>query len=422
MAKISKRLVDTIRPSEQRMTVWDDTLKGFGIIVRPSSVHSYVFSYRNAANRKRNITIGKVGTLTPTEARKQAELYRFKIINGNDPLEEKYDPTKSFTVTNLIDEYLKSVAYLNKADSTRYTDICRIDRHIKPLVGNRLVSSIDMRFVEKLFRDIASGKTKRDKPSGKKFGRSTVRGGEGAARSTIRLFRAILSWGEKAALVDHNIVRAARNVDIGRDGKRETILDDPEAYEQLWHTLDRLSDPDQENENHAPIQQEATDAIKVIMLTGARKGEITNLLWEQVDLESGIISIDPHLHKTGRRTGDRRIIGLPQLAIEILSSYSVELRAGLVFKSKRSSDVIDLSKIWRRVREEANLPPTLGLHGLRHSLASHMAMDGASASEIMTALGHRDITSTQRYIHWALASRQSLAENAVSKLTEGISL
>ncbi|MGB7318949.1 MAG: site-specific integrase [Planktotalea sp.] len=421
MAKVSKRLVDTLRPSEQRMTIWDDTLKGFGIIVRPSSVHSYVFSYRNDANRKRNITIGKVGTLTPNEARRQAELYRHKLLTGVDPLDEKYDPSKRFTVSNLIDEYLKSFAYQSKAESTRYIDIGRIERHIKPLIGNQLVTSVDMQLVEKFFRDIASGKTKRDVPSGKKHGRSTVRGGDGAARTTVRLFRAILSWGEKAGLVDHSIIRAARNVDIGRDGQRETILDDPEAYARLWHTLNRLSDPNHQNADLVQIQQDAADAIKIIMLTGARKGEILNLLWQQVDLASGIISIEPHLHKTGRRTGDRRIIGLPQLAIDILESHPVELRKGQVFKPSRAGGCIDLSKVWRRVRDEANLPPALGLHGLRHSLASHMAMDGASASEIMTALGHRDITSTQRYIHWAISNRQMLAENAISKITAGLS-
>ena len=39
------------------------------------------------------------------------------------------------------------------------------------------------------------------------------------------------------------------------------------------------------------------------------------------------------------------------------------------------------------MRKEADLPETLGLHGLRHSIASHLAMGGAQAAEIMTAMG-----------------------------------
>ena len=51
-----------------------------------------------------------------------------------------------------------------------------------------------------------------------------------------------------------------------------------------------------------------------------------------------------------------------------------------VFAPARGDGALALSKAWRKVREEANLPPTLGLHGLRHSVASHLAMGGAQAS------------------------------------------
>jgi len=117
--------------------LWDSGLKGFGVVIRPSGVHSFVFSYRDSANRKRNITIGKVGGLSPQEARNKAEQYRHKILSGIDPLEEKYDPSKQFTIAKLIDEYLLSAAFQNKAESTRYIDMGRIDRHLKPLIGDR---------------------------------------------------------------------------------------------------------------------------------------------------------------------------------------------------------------------------------------------------------------------------------------------
>jgi len=76
MARITKRLVDAAQTPEVRKVLWDDTLKGFGVILRPSGVHSFVFSYRNAKYRKRNITIAKVGTIAPDMARKKAEEFR----------------------------------------------------------------------------------------------------------------------------------------------------------------------------------------------------------------------------------------------------------------------------------------------------------------------------------------------------------
>jgi hypothetical protein len=58
--------------------------------------------------------------------------------------------------------------------------------------------------------------------------------------------------------------------------------------------------------------------------------------------------------------------------------------------------------------------------GLRHSLASHMAMNGAEAAEIMTALGHRQLSTAQRYVHWAQDARQALAEKAAAVALAGM--
>ena len=69
---------------------------------------------------------------------------------------------------------------------------------------------------------------------------------------------------------------------------------------------------------------------------------------------------------------------------------------------------------------EAALPEGIGLHGLRHSLASHMAMRGAEAAEIMTALGHRQLSTAQRYVHWAQDARQAVAERAASVVLSGL--
>ncbi|MGO4839252.1 tyrosine-type recombinase/integrase, partial [Rhizobiaceae sp. 2RAB30] len=93
----------------------------------------------------------------------------------------------------------------------------------------------------------------------------------------------------------------------------------------------------------------------------------------------------------------------------------------LVFRPSRGGARLDLSARWREIRTAAELPAGIGLHGLRHSLASHMAMSGSEAAEIMTALGHRDITTSQKYVHWARDQRQKLAERAAAGITAAIS-
>ena len=91
-----------------------------------------------------------------------------------------------------------------------------------------------------------------------------------------------------------------------------------------------------------------------------------------------------------------------------------------MFEPTHGVGPINLTKIWNKVRSEAELPETIGLHGLRHSLASHMAMEGAQASEIMAALGHRNITTSAKYVHWASQKRQPLAEKAAAVALAGL--
>ena len=417
MPSITNRTVSGICPEAKRYTIWDSKLIGFGVIVRPSGTHSYVFSYRNKHSRKRTLTIGKVGTLAPDQARRLAEEARWSVLNGSDPMERKSDPRMRMTVGQLLDQYIESADFTAKAESTRYTDLGRIERHLRPLLGSTPLAELDFARAEKVHKAIVEGRTAQERSGTRLRGRVSVRGGAGTARAAIRLLSAILKWGFRMNVTPQSAIDAVRHVKIGRDAVRSTILEDPDQYVRLWATLDRLTDASNLSVGETLIRPQVADAIKVIALTGARKGEITGLRWKHVDLDKGVIRLPPDLHKSGRRTGDDRVIGLPKLAIEIVRRQGIPIPDDFVFRSTKPGSEITLSKAWRMVRRSAGLPDGIGLHGLRHSLASHMAMRGAEAAEIMTALGHRDISSTQRYIHWAKDQRQELAEKAASGIT-----
>lgn len=81
--------------------------------------------------------------------------------------------------------------------------------------------------------------------------------------------------------------------------------------------------------------------------------------------------LPPASHKTGRKTGKPRVIALPTAAQAIVARQPAGTPDEFVFTPARGDGALALSKIWRKVRVEAELPADIGLHGLRHSLASH---------------------------------------------------
>ena len=410
MGKLTKRVVDSATPDPaKRFFVWDDQIPGFGLLVLPSGTKSFVYQYRTAEGRERRATIGKHGALTTDEARNGADDMRRVVAAGGDPLAAKKERREALTVRDVLDVYLASEAFASKADGTRATDRGRIERHLKPTLGRLHVDALRPGDVERAYAAIRDGKTAvREKMGPHALAR--VRGGEGAARKSVRLLRSTLTWAARDRLIKANPVA---DVKIGTDGTRDTILDGPDAYSRLFQALDTM-------EHERRIRRPAADAIRVIALTGARRGEIAGLQWRHVDLKAGLIMLPYSNHKTGKKTGKPRIIGLPAAAQVIIARQDIGAADDWVFAPARGNGPVVLAKVWVKIRAEAGLPEGIGLHGLRHSLASHMAMAGAQASEIMTALGHRSITTSAKYVHWSQDARQAVSERAASVALAGM--
>ena len=410
MAKISKKMVDAAQPGTVRLYIWDDKVSGFGLVVQPSGVKSYCFQYRTPEGRTRRITIGRHGDpYTPDTARAKAKEHTDAVEAGADPLQEKKVRLNALTVTDMLDGYLKSPTFAAKADSTRAIDKGRIERHLKPLLGRKIADKLSADDVRRAFAGIKEGKTA-GRIKTKARGLARVTGGEGAARMAIRLLKAAYTWAIEDKLVKSNPAAAVK---LGRDGQRSSVVESSEQYAHLFTTIQSL-------EETAAVRRPVADAIRIIALTGARRGEIAGLRWRHVDLKKGTIELPAREHKTGRKTNEARIIGLPAAAQAIIVRQPEGVPDGLVFAPSHGTAPLTLNKSWRKIRTAAGLSSDLGLHGLRHSLATRMALDGAQAAEIMTVLGHRDLATSQKYIHIAQDMRSELAERAASTISAAL--
>ncbi|MBI1329131.1 MAG: DUF4102 domain-containing protein [Alphaproteobacteria bacterium] len=108
MPRLTKRVIDTLKPDPTTpdRTIWDDTLSGFGVRVRASGAMTWIIMYRTQDGRLRKYRIGKVGAMTPDEARKEARQKLAAIDRGDDPAEERTALRKAMSVAELCDLFL----------------------------------------------------------------------------------------------------------------------------------------------------------------------------------------------------------------------------------------------------------------------------------------------------------------------------
>ncbi|HRI91361.1 site-specific integrase [Accumulibacter sp.] len=411
--KLTKTLVESITPSDEpgkRLLVWDASVPGFGLVVLPTGVRSFIYQYRNREGRTRRYTIGRLSdALTCEQARKIAREKAVEVHNGVDPMGVKSARRTALTVNELLNLYLESSAFAQKAASTKAIDRGRIQRHVRPLLGGQHADQLTADTIRRAQSAIAEGQTAGTVKTTAR-GVARVTGGRGTADKAVLALRAAYSWAVAEGILKEN---PAASVKVAQPGQRDTILHGTGAYASLFRTLATM-------ENEHRIRPAAADAIRFIALTGARRGEVANLGWDHVDFRSGQIAIPPTAHKTGSRTGKPRIISLPAEAQAIIARQNAGDTTGYVFKAAKGAGPLSLAKPWVQVHAEAGLPAGLGLHGLRHSLASHLAMAGASACELMEVLGHRQMSTTQRYIHFAEKSRSTLAERGAAMALAGM--
>lgn len=152
--------------------------------------------------------------------------------------------------------------------------------------------------------------------------------------------------------------------------------------------------------------------VVMALSTGMRKGEILSLTWNNVDLEKGSII----LQKT--KNGERRLIPLVGLSLNLLKNMYEKEQRGLIFPSVINPNVpIDIRSAWELTVKKA-LISDFKFHDLRHTAASYLAMNQVSLLEIGTLLGHKTIQMTRRYSHLSNSHLVSIAEKLDAKLFE----
>ncbi len=313
--KITKRTVEAVASGRRDVFLWDNELRGFGCKVTPTGSRIYVLQY-SLNNRDHRVTIGRHGVdVTAEQARQEAWRLRGIVAAGENPT---YDPARdravALTVADLGDRYMIEHAMPHKKPSGVAQDRRNLENHIVPLIGTLLVSEVEREHIGRVMRDVAGGKTAKDEKT-KPQGRRIVRGGEIVANRVKALLSKMFEFAEERKMRpagsnpcrgvklygEHKVERFLSNEELARLGtalvavERGGLSYFGGAIKQTKpvESLKGVGNGREGLSKIVPLLRNpiAVAAIRLLLFTGCRVGEILNLQWQHVDLERRLLRL-----------------------------------------------------------------------------------------------------------------------------------
>jgi integrase len=379
MPKLTKRYIDGVEaPERGERWIADGELKGFYLQVRPAT-KSFVVKYK-VRGVSRSFTIGRYGPVTPEQARREAQQVIAAVHRGEDPGRQRAEKKEALSFEEVVRLYLEDAARTLKPKTHgEYKRL--LDSYILPKIGRLGVADVSTVDIGKVIRALGDRKT--------------------TVNRALATLSAFYGWAAKRGHAPKGFNPAAGSeITRHREEGRERFLSGEEV-ERLGVAL--AADED----------QIAAGAIRLLLLTGCRLGEILNLQWPHVDFERGLLLLPDS--KTGKKAV---VIGAPALAV--LASFP---RLGRYVIGGMSPDKprADLKRPWARICEAAELEG-VRLHDLRHSFASAGAGAGLALPVIGKLLGHSQSATTQRYTHLADDPLRKAAERVSGDIAERLGM
>ena len=352
-ARLTQRRVDTLKPRKSTYDVRDRELTGFGVRVLPSGARRYFIQSQHDGRRVWK-PLGQASALSVDEARHRARAMLAAMRKGDDD-EAAAPPAIPFET--VADEVFRRYARNWKASTLR-VNRNYYRNHILPWFKGRPITDISAHDVRRWFASLHNTPV--------------------AADRSAPILSVILRQAEVYGYRPEGTNPCAGIRRYRRQG-RQRFMSTAEIR-RLGEVLAR----------HEAEHPKAIAVIRLLLLTGCRKGEIVTLKWSYYR-EGKLFLRDS---KTGPRTvwlssAARAVLdGLPRKSAWIFPST----------RTKRSMTTMTVDQLWYRVRVEAGLNE-VRIHDLRHTYASIAMTQGETVLTIGRLLGHRDPETTLKYMH-----------------------
>lgn len=358
LATIRELGQDKAPSGRPRRTEWSERLPGFGIRHYSSGRSIYIVqTLMNGVTR--TVTLGSARVLSKHQALAVARRILLRAQVGEDPASERIRTRKTPSFADFLDLYWKRAAPKWKSRTVQTQTHYR-RRYLDGAFVGKFIDEIEQ-------SDVLAW-----------FNRVSNTGGPGAGNRCFEILRSMLNHAERWGYRPEGSNPCAF-IRPNKRRKCERFLSEQE--------IARLGDALDLARKKQPLR---AIIIYLLLLTGCRRSEITDLTWSEV--KGGRLLL--HDSKTGPRT-----VWLGEEARMLLSTLERRGPSDPVFWNKLTRrPVRDIEPFWRDVKAEAGLPG-VRLHDLRHSFASHAAARSETLPMIGKLLGHARLQSTSRYAH-----------------------
>lgn len=376
--KLTERGVASMRPPEAgREDFWDTVVTGLTLRVTSNGVKSWCFVYRTGEKQNR-MTFGHFPAISVLQARNIAKKCLEDIALGNDPMEMREEQERqrriraeeNITVEKMSEDFIERYA---KPKNKRWKCTQQVFRkHINPELGDMGVKNVQRRDVIKLLDKIKTSSSPH------------------AANHVLVALRKMYNWAiERDELQFNPCHMIGKPVETQ---ERERVLTKDEI-KTLWGACDEIGYP------YGPL-------VKLLLLTGQRRSEISTLKWSYIDLKDKVI----HLPAENVKANRSHDVPISDMAVDILKSLP-RFKAPYVFTSTHGEKA---SNCFSKAKDDFN--KFLGkkdwcFHDLRRTCATGLGELGLPLHTISRILNHAEGGVTRIYARHSYLNEKRNALN-----------